>query len=68
MRHVIDEMPDRATVIEATPEQIVEWHIYLRPTMANEELDIVKAIAQRYDRLPASVREHYAAVLRRRYS
>lgn len=66
-RHVIDEMPTLTQVEQADAEQIVEWHLYLRPTMMNEELDIVKAIARKYDAMPPQMREGFAQRLRLRY-
>lgn len=64
---VIDEMPTRTDVEGATKYQIVCWHHYLRPTMFNEELDIVKAIAMRYDRMPESFRTPLVAQARKEY-
>lgn len=66
--YVIDEMPTRTEVESASSERIVEWQLFLRPTMMNEELDIVKAIAQRYDRMSSRQREGLAAMLRKRHS
>lgn len=65
--YVIDEMPTRTEVESASSERIVEWQLFLRPTMMNEELDIVKAIAQRYDRMSSRQREGLAAMLRKRH-
>lgn len=62
---IIDEMPTMRDVEQADPRQLVAWHLYLRPTMMNEELDIVKAIARRVDALPQSVREAAQEALRR---
>jgi hypothetical protein len=64
---VIDEFPTRADVLAAGGYRIVEWHLFLRPTMTNDELDIVKAIAQRYERLPASTREAHGLRARREH-
>lgn len=68
MARIIDEMPTQTEVENADAYQIVEWHLYLRPTMMNEELNIVKAITQRYDRMPSSVREAHAARARREHT
>lgn len=53
---IIDEMPSLRDVETATPAQLVAWHHRLRPTMMNDELVIVKAIARRYDAIPENVR------------
>lgn len=68
MTRVIDEMPTRQQVINAEPYQLVCWHLFLRPTMMNEELDIVKAITRRYDNLPEGVRSTLGAQARREYA
>lgn len=65
---IIDEMPTQTEVENALPQDIVRWHLFLRPTMANDELYIVKAITQRYDRLPAEARERLAGQLRREHT
>jgi hypothetical protein len=62
---IIDEMPTLSQVQAASAHEIVLWHLYLRPTASNSELDVVKAIARRYDAMPASMRERIAARLRR---
>lgn len=67
MTHVIDDMPTMSEVENAEPRQLVEWYFYLRPTIANEELNIVKAIAARVDRLPGSVRQRLQNELRARH-
>lgn len=64
---IIDEMPTQGEVIGASAYQIVCWHHYLRPTMLNEELDIVKAIARKYDALPESVRTPLVMQARREH-
>jgi hypothetical protein len=53
---IIDLFPSLREVQSATAEQIVAWHVRLRPTMFNEELPVVKAIARRYDALPEGTR------------
>ena len=54
---IIDEMPTMSQVGEAAPYQVVCWYHYLRPTMFNDELVIVKAIARRYhDDMNAALR------------
>lgn len=53
---VIHDMPTMRDVETATPSQLVAWHHRLRPTMMNDELVIVKAIARRYDAIPENVR------------
>ena len=65
MAHVIDEFPTLTQVASADAIEIVRWHLFLRPTMANEELDIVKAIARRYDAMPAATREAITNRVRR---
>jgi hypothetical protein len=65
---IIDEMPTQGEVEAADPQQIVRWQMFLRPTMMNDELHIVKAIAARYDRLPAETRESLGAQLRREHT
>jgi hypothetical protein len=62
---VIDELPTRAQVLAAGDYQLVRWHLFLRPTASNDELDVIKAIAMRYDRLPAAAREAHASRARR---
>jgi hypothetical protein len=62
---MIDEMPSIGEVEDAEQYQIVAWHLFLRPTLMNEELSVVKAIAQRYDRMSAVEREAHAARARR---
>lgn len=64
---VIDEMPDRRAVQAADDYQLVCWHLFLRPTMNNDELDIVKAIAARYERLTVGARVDRAARAWREY-
>lgn len=56
---VIDAMPTMRDVEACDQRQIVAWHHRLRPTMMNDELVIVKAIARRYDAIP----EHLRATL-----
>lgn len=68
MSYVIDTMPTLTEVENATPRQIVEWQLYLRPTMSNEELPVVKLIAMKYDQLPPNVREHHGAELRQQHA
>lgn len=68
MSRIIDEMPTQTEVENADSYKLVCWHLFLRPTMMNEELNIVKAIAQRYDRLPSSVRQAHGARARREYA
>lgn len=53
---IIDEMPTIRQVEDADSYQIVRWHHFLRPTMSNEELPIVKMIARRYDAMPEGQR------------
>ncbi len=65
MNRVIDEMPTMGDVERAEPRQLVEWYLYLRPTMLQEELDIVKAIARRYEAMSPSLREQLQGELRR---
>lgn len=67
MTLIIDEMPTFGQVEHADAEQIVTWHLFLRPTMANEELDIVKAIARRYEMLAPSLREILVGQARRKH-
>ncbi len=68
MTRIIDEFPTLTQVENATDYQIVCWNFYLRPTMMNEELVVVKTIAQRYDRMPSSVREAHMVTARREYA
>lgn len=65
---VIDQMPSISEVECAEPYQIVAWHLFLRPTLMNEELVVVKAIAQRYDRMAAEQRQAHAARARREHA
>lgn len=65
MTRVVDEMPTPGQVEAAGAREIVRWHLYLRATMSNEELLIVKAIARRYDQMPSAIRERLTAALRR---
>lgn len=67
MRYVIDEMPTQHQVENATAEQLVAWQLYLRPTMHQDELQIVKAIDRRYNALAGSVREAMQRKLRREH-
>lgn len=64
-RLVVTEMPTQRQVMDGTAREIVTWHLYLRPTQMQEELNIVKAIARRYDALPSSDRERLQHELRR---
>lgn len=61
MKKIIDEMPAMGDVERAEPYQLVCWHLYLRPTMSNDELPIVKAIARKYDAMPPGDRERLSA-------
>lgn len=65
MPEIIDEMPTMTQVENANPDEIVAWHLFLRPTMSNEELPVVKAIAAKYDRMAPDTRESITARLRR---
>lgn len=65
--HVIDEMPTIGEIESATEEEIVEWHLYLRPTVMQEELHNVKAITLRYEQMAPSTRERIQRELRRRH-
>lgn len=67
MPRIIDEMPTQAQVSEADVYDIVRWHLFLRPTMSNDELVVVKAIAQRYDAMAPSVRESCTLRARREH-
>lgn len=53
---IIDEMPTMTQVENAGPYEIVCWNHYLRPTMMNDELIVVKMIARKYDAIPESQR------------
>lgn len=68
MSRVIDEMPTLTIVENASDYEIVCWHLFLRPTWFNEELIVVKAITQRYDRMPSSAREAHGIRARREYA
>jgi hypothetical protein len=68
MGRIIDEMPTQQQVLSAEPYQIVAWHLYLRPTMSNDELHIVKAIARRYDAMVPSERERHTTRARRQHA
>lgn len=64
MPQVIDDMPTLTQVENASAHEIVAWHLFLRPTMSNEELPTVKLIAARYDRMSPDTRERITARLR----
>lgn len=64
-RLVVTEMPTQRQVMDGTAREIVTWHLYLRPTRMQDELNIVKAIARRYDALSPSDRERIQTELRR---
>lgn len=64
---IIDHMPTMGEVENAIPYQIVCWHHYLRPTMMNDELVIVKAIARRYEGLNEILRNGLVNKARREY-
>lgn len=55
-RRIIDEMPTRGQVERASDYEIVCWQFYLRPTMSNTELEVVKLIATKYEQLPDGIR------------
>jgi hypothetical protein len=55
-------------VEKATAHEIVAWYFYLRPTMSNDELPIVKAIAGRYERMDSGTRDALRARVQREYS
>lgn len=63
-QQIIDEMPTLTEVENADRQQIVKWHLFLRPTMSNDELPIIKKIAQRYEQIPSEVREGITMRLR----
>lgn len=65
---IIDDMPTIGQVEAATGYQLVCWHHYLRPTMFNEELFVVKAIARRYDSMPEALRTPLVERARREYT
>lgn len=65
---IIDDMPTMGQVENAEPYQIVCWHHYLRPTMMNDELIVVKAIARKYEAMPESVRTGLVARARREFT
>lgn len=65
---IVDQMPTLAEVEAAGGYQIVVWHLFLRPTMSNDELAVVKAIAARYDRMGPAEREAHAAQARRAHA
>ena len=54
---VIDEFPTPQQVREASEYEIVCWYFYLRPTMSNDELPILKAVAGRYERMNSNLRD-----------
>jgi hypothetical protein len=66
-KQIIDEMPTMRQVEEAPPYQIVVWNHYLRQTMMNEELIVVKAIARRYEELNEMLRTGMVNRARREY-
>ena len=57
----IDQMPMLTEVENASPYQIVCWHLYLRPTFSNDELIVVKKVAQRYDAMSPDLRARWVA-------
>lgn len=65
MNQIIDTMPTLGEVESADQLQIVRWYLFLRPTMSNDELVIVKAIAARFERMPESSRSALIARARR---
>jgi hypothetical protein len=67
MSYIIDEMPALTQVQSASAHEIVLWQFYLRPTLSNDELGIVKAIARRYDAMSPATRESIARRVRREH-
>lgn len=64
---VIDTMPTMTEVENAGPYQIVCWNHFLRPTMMNDELNVVKAIARKYDAMPESQRSGFVRRARKEF-
>jgi hypothetical protein len=58
---IIDEMPTMTQVENADAYQLVKWHLWLRPTMMNSELDVVKAITRRVDNMNGMTRDGLVA-------
>lgn len=65
---IIDDMPTMTEVENATAYEIVCWHHYLRPTMMNDELVVVKAIARKYDSLNEMTRTGLVNRARREFT
>jgi hypothetical protein len=63
----IDEMPTMSEVENADNYRIVCWHHYLRQSIFNDELVVIKKIAQRYDQMNVSTRANLVSRARREY-
>jgi hypothetical protein len=67
MSHIIDEMPTLAQVQVASAHEIVLWQFYLRPTISNDELGVVRAITRKYDAMSPATRESIGRRVRREH-
>lgn len=67
MSYIIDEMPTPMEVAMASAHEIVLWQFYLRPTVSNDELIIVRAIARKYDAMAPATRESIGRRIRREH-